>query len=121
VAHLQDMAAAMIADRDARLVLDLTGDPSAWLAWWDTGANVIAVSPLPAGYQPEGVTVLTGDPRDRATQLRVVDQMAGRDATVLVMDGDRPEDAAYVILLAPGGLLLAYIDGGYAVIEIERQ
>jgi hypothetical protein len=103
-------ACLLIRECGAELVVDVTADLNAWVAWWSIGTEVLGVTPVPPGHLPPGVIGLEGDHRDPNTLRRVTDQVAGRPVDVLVTYEAPPANAIrgvdYRPILRPGGLLL---------------
>lgn len=106
---------------DARpgLLVDLGSPPAVWWAWWSLCPNVIGVAAqrvTAAAFSgerlPSTVVQLVGDPADRATALRVTDQVAARPLDVLVIGGATDGEQARTLwhLYAPrvraGGTVL---------------
>jgi cephalosporin hydroxylase len=110
-----------VDDLHPRLVVDVGSGESVWWAWWSLGSRVVGV-PGPGatggGFRtadlPSTVTAVDGDHRDRATALRVSDQLAGNKADVVVLAAARTELdaradwAVYAPLARPGGLVVVY-------------
>lgn len=102
--------APVVAGLIAGLVVDLTGDPSGWPAWHAAGSRVVAVAATEPGYEPEGITVLAGDVRDRVTVQRVCDQTAGRTVTGMVVNPDDLTALPYHVRL--GGRVVVRREAG---------
>ncbi len=80
------------------LILDVGSGPAMLWTWWALGARVVGVHPGDAGAAafmdgrlPELVTVIDGDPIDRVTVRRAVDQLADVQPDVVVLAGMRHE------------------------------
>lgn len=102
-----------------RLLVDIGSTPATWWAWWSLCPNVIGVSrpqrmqeAFPGPRIPSTVIPLDGDPGDRASAQRVVDQAARRPIDVLVLAGASNADQArhlwhlYAAHVRPGGVVL---------------
>lgn len=110
----------VVDELGARLVVDVWSEPAVWWAWWSIGVHVIGVSPqaVHRGFSgdrlPSSVVEVVGDPRERSTRMRVVDQVAGRPVDVLVLGGPNSEDGVrhnfhtYAPVVRPGGLVLVH-------------
>lgn len=107
----------LVAQEDPTVVVEIGSAWGGTLHAWrglPTVPLVYGVTMRHYGFPPdrEGITVLEGDSHDRATLQRLKDQMGGRWASVLFIDGDHTFDGVvadwrmYGPLVAPGGLVL---------------
>lgn len=111
-----------VDDLAPQVVVDVGSPAAVWWAWWSLGVRLVGVTdaPVPPGdaftgsVLPAQVVELVGDRRDPAVRLRVVDQLAGVPADVLVLDARAGEEeiradfTSYAPLVRDGGLVLVH-------------
>ncbi len=111
--------AAEVALQIFGVVVDLAGDPAAWQAWWEVGSKVVAVAVTDPGPQFEGITALVGLPHDPVTVRRVIDQVAGRTVSAIVVGEDPALALPYHVKLG-GRLVTTRRAAGQTFFEIWR-
>jgi cephalosporin hydroxylase len=104
-------------------IVDVGSGEPIWWAMWSLGARVVGVrgetgnveyGAFRAEALPSMVVEIVGDHRDRATVLRVSDQLAGQPADVVVLAAAQTEFdaradwAAYAPLVRDGGMVVVY-------------
>lgn len=88
------------------LIVDIGSAPALWWAWWSLCRSVIGVArprrlqeAFPGERLPSSLIPIDGDPDDRATALRVTDQLARRPLDVLILSPRGEAEARAVFAL----------------------